>query len=584
MTVAHTEAFLQQCFQWLCQTTLAASLLILLAFLVQWLIGRFLSARWLYALWLCVALRLVLPLVPPSSLSALNLFHGTTSAPAVPEASSPAEVTPARRPEAIERQTSGFHKQPVSQKPGTVASFPLSKLLAGVWLAGAIAYLAFVVGQHRRWTRWVTRQTPVHDPRILKILFEAANMVGYRRRLELYRTDLLATPSLFGWCKPRLLLPAARPFTEAELRLILIHELVHANRGDVLLNWGIIAATALHWFNPLVWFAMRQLRAARELACDEAVIKRLSLDDRKLYGETLINLVQSVSKAISAPTLVPIINRKQQLQRRIKMIAKLKPMSRIMTAMAAIILLALACLTFTRAAEKPLPAPLPLPRGAMPEAENQSASPNREAAQRRLKKMEALLAEQDELIKREQAQLDAIGPQQAEGDERSKKLIEMQVESDAEYVKIKMLRQELENLTRGQLARAITTASPDVLLPNLMQNLSSAEQKLAVLQERLGPQHPEVKEAQALMARIRKQIDERVDGILEGLKAKENSLALANAQLSARLETAKKYEQDRANVLHQSAQTRRKLDNLISARDQLQLRLIQERIEAALDR
>lgn len=83
-----------------------------------------------------------------------------------------------------------------------------------------------------------------------------------------------SSPALVGVLRPRVALPVdfqAR-FTPAEQALILAHEAVHRARHDNL--WNLIATllTALHWWNPLAWWAARRLRADQELACDAAVL------------------------------------------------------------------------------------------------------------------------------------------------------------------------------------------------------------------------------------------------------------------------------------------------------------------------
>lgn len=83
------------------------------------------------------------------------------------------------------------------------------------------------------------------------------------------------SPALVGLFPPRLLLPAdfERRFTPAQQALILAHEQVHRQRHDNLWNLLASALAALHWWNPLAWWAVRRLQADQELACDAAVLR-----------------------------------------------------------------------------------------------------------------------------------------------------------------------------------------------------------------------------------------------------------------------------------------------------------------------
>jgi bla regulator protein BlaR1 len=77
----------------------------------------------------------------------------------------------------------------------------------------------------------------------------------------------VATPSLHGWLRPTLLLPRGFlvSFTREQLRYVVLHELAHLRRSDVLVNWIATAAQVLHWFNPLVRLAVMRLAEEREL-------------------------------------------------------------------------------------------------------------------------------------------------------------------------------------------------------------------------------------------------------------------------------------------------------------------------------
>ena len=72
---------------------------------------------------------------------------------------------------------------------------------------------------------------------------------------------------------PVIALPvAAATWTPERLRLVLVHELVHVRRQDVLVEGLLWLAGALYWFHPAVWLAAGRLRLERERTCDEAVL------------------------------------------------------------------------------------------------------------------------------------------------------------------------------------------------------------------------------------------------------------------------------------------------------------------------
>lgn len=104
----------------------------------------------------------------------------------------------------------------------------------------------------------------------------AAAQARRQWRLARLGTQLPAgsSPALVGLLRPRIALPAdfEQRFSPAERELILTHEQVHHARGDNAWNLLACALTALHWWNPLAWWAARRLRADQELACDATVL------------------------------------------------------------------------------------------------------------------------------------------------------------------------------------------------------------------------------------------------------------------------------------------------------------------------
>jgi len=211
-----------------------------------------------------------------------------------------------------------------------------------------------VLRQHRKFSRWIRARPPLDDPRLAVLLQECKTIMRVRREARLIIAPPRTTPALFGLRKPCLLLPDGliQKLDERELRMVFLHELAHVKQGDILLNWVIIFARSLHWFNPLVWLAMRRLRADRELVCDAMVMSHLAIDERRAYGNTLIKLLDDFSGAGFCPGLAPIINHKHEMKRRVTMIAQFKPTSRIAFLFSTAIVIALCCFTFTRAAEK----------------------------------------------------------------------------------------------------------------------------------------------------------------------------------------------------------------------------------------
>ena len=107
-----------------------------------------------------------------------------------------------------------------------------------------------------------------------------------------------------------------------ELGHVFLHELAHLKRRDMQVNWMMSCLQLLHWFNPVIWWAMERIRADRELACDELALSHSEERERNGYGQTIVKLLEDFEQSARLPGVIGILEDKRQMQRRIMMIAK----------------------------------------------------------------------------------------------------------------------------------------------------------------------------------------------------------------------------------------------------------------------
>ena len=341
---------------WLLNHSLQAGVLVLLVLAVQGLFRRRLAGRWRFALWWIVLARLLLPFSLPSAVSLFNFFQPTVQlegpryyAPVtstamterIPSRISPLIVLPAQN------EPSQVENQPVVPPPARADNLPapvqsasaaarskhslsfddfLIPGLAGLWLAGVLILSGVVVAQLVRFYRKLARAAAPADANLKKMLDDCRHEFGLSQRVELWETDAVQSPALFGLWRLRLLVP--RGFggqcARRELRYIFLHELAHVKRGDLWLNWLVTALQILHWFNPLLWLGFARLRADRELACDELALLRAGDNVGTAYGETVVKLLENLSQPAAIPGLIGILEDKKQMRRRIAMIASFR--------------------------------------------------------------------------------------------------------------------------------------------------------------------------------------------------------------------------------------------------------------------
>lgn len=162
------------------------------------------------------------------------------------------------------------------------------------------------------------------ENRLMRALARVKSELSIRSEVPLVVSSGVSAPAVAGTWAPRILIPAgfAGAVSDEELHWVLRHELGHWKRRDAwalgLLEWARI----VHWFNPLVWLGARAARLDCEHACDEFVMRRAPSAEACAYGAALLKVLGVVGGQGGSPAAVGIFENKQQLKRRIQMIAK----------------------------------------------------------------------------------------------------------------------------------------------------------------------------------------------------------------------------------------------------------------------
>ena len=196
--------------------------------------------------------------------------------------------------------------------PRVVSRFDVSleSVLLTLWLvvAGALA-LRFLLGAAVV-TRMLRRTTAVESPEWLQSLADAAERIGVDAP-RLVTSDEVDVAFACGALVPTIVLPAcADEWPIDRRRAVLLHELAHLRRRDLVAHAISRLVCAVYWFHPLVWVAARRLRAESEQACDELVLERgVRASD---YAQHLLEMVIALDPRHAAPAAaLPIVRPKE---------------------------------------------------------------------------------------------------------------------------------------------------------------------------------------------------------------------------------------------------------------------------------
>lgn len=332
----------------------SSCILILAVIALRYLLRGKISLRLQYALWLLVLARLLIPVSFGST--DISVMSVVEKAPAVQAVESVRDVDTIWQADngSVQGLPAGAaaDNAPLQIAPRTTSddqfsrmssALTLRKVLLPVWWGGAaVTLLVFLTANLRFAARLRKSRRP--------LTVEGA-------ALSVYVAQERAVPCLFGLFRPAVYVTPEAEEDGTLLRHTVAHETTHFRQGDHV--WALLRTVclALHWWNPLVWWAAKLSRQDGELACDEATIRTLGEGERAAYGRTLIRMAcgRGASPLLTATTMD---GGKTSLHERIVLLAK-KPRTAALAAIALVLAAAL-CVgcTFTGAKKNEVSADL----------------------------------------------------------------------------------------------------------------------------------------------------------------------------------------------------------------------------------
>jgi len=204
---------------------------------------------------------------------------------------------------------------------GAIRDASLWSIALTVWGIVALAIIVSLTWSALVVRRLVRRSERLDDQSWLTPLYEVSDRLGLAEPPQLLMSRDAKMPFACGVATPTIVLPAECEQWSQERRLaVLLHELAHVRRRDLLGHTLGRLVCAVYWFHPLVWTAARQLRAESERACDDLA---LACGTRATdYAEHLLDIVTSVRRE-STPMVALAMARRKEFEGR--MLAILDP-------------------------------------------------------------------------------------------------------------------------------------------------------------------------------------------------------------------------------------------------------------------
>ena len=198
----------------------------------------------------------------------------------------------------------------------------LNTILFLIWIMGVMIMAVFTL-HSLNYVRSIKRSAlPLQNQQVKTIYYDCLKELKTSHQVPVYSTAFLKSPVLIGIIHPRIYIPIhlISELNPDDMRFMLLHELQHYRHKDTLIGFLMVISNILYWFNPFVWYALKEIHCDRELACDSAVLQMISTDEYQAYGMTLINFAEKLS-SFSSPVAVGMSGNFRQMKRRILNIA-----------------------------------------------------------------------------------------------------------------------------------------------------------------------------------------------------------------------------------------------------------------------
>ncbi len=277
---------LETLFQKVLQVSMSTSIVIGVLLLLLPLINRSYSAKWRYLVWLIIAVRLLIPFSPSIAGEAPVTIPSVSQNVQIP-IPLPANTN-------LSEQTNIIPTQPtpvVTPNSSAVRTITLADLLPVIWLIGAILFMTYYFAGYIVFRKSAMRFSEiVEDEQTLATFSQMKQEMGTKGNIELIRSKKVQSPMITGFVKPIFLLPYVE-YSEADLELIMKHELIHYKHKDIWNKLVMVVANAVHWFNPLVYVMRYRSNADIEMACDSELVEGTGTEFRKQYSETILSAI-----------------------------------------------------------------------------------------------------------------------------------------------------------------------------------------------------------------------------------------------------------------------------------------------------
>lgn len=301
------------------------SIIIGIFLLAKHLLRNYLTSRAQYNLWFFLLGLLIVPFIPVQEVHFPQIFTWFENL----KNGSASTVETVMKQTALQNQPDTANWMNdfsifVSRKAPSTIGF----ILCILWCIGIFLMLIKLIQSIYHFHAIKKSALPLQNPTVNRLYQNCLTEMQLKKPIPIYSTAFLRSPIIAGLLKPCIYLPIhlISDYNENDMKFMLLHELGHYKYKDALANYFMNVVGVLYWFHPLVWYALKEMKNDREVACDTTVLKQIGKEAYIDYGNTLINFAEKMSHT-SFPFAAGISGSMKEMQKRVKNIANYCPAS-----------------------------------------------------------------------------------------------------------------------------------------------------------------------------------------------------------------------------------------------------------------
>ncbi len=301
------------------------SIIIGIFLLAKHLLRNYLTSRAQYNLWFFLLGLLIVPFIPVQEVHFPQIFTWFENL----KNGSASTVETVMKQTALQNQPDTANWMNdfsifVSRKAPSTIGF----ILCILWCIGIFLMLIKLIQSIYHFHAIKKSALPLQNPTVNRLYQNCLAEMQLKKPIPIYSTAFLRSPIIAGLLKPCIYLPIhlISDYNENDMKFMLLHELGHYKYKDALANYFMNVVGVLYWFHPLVWYALKEMKNDREVACDTTVLKQIGKEAYIDYGNTLINFAEKMSHT-SFPFAAGISGSMKEMQKRVKNIANYCPAS-----------------------------------------------------------------------------------------------------------------------------------------------------------------------------------------------------------------------------------------------------------------